>query len=83
MTPTTTGMHCAAFLRPGLDAEAISAEAANQGLTVVPISRFCLTPIDRQGLVLGFSGFTPAQIEAGAKRLREILSAMTRRMAAE
>jgi hypothetical protein len=33
--------------------------------------------------VLGFSGFSPAQIAAGAKRLREILSAMTRRMAAE
>lgn len=83
MTPTTTGMHCAAFLRPGLDAEAISAAAANKGLTVVPISRFCLTPIDRQGLVLGFSGFSPSQIEAGAKRLREVLSGMTRRMAAE
>ncbi len=83
MTPTTTGLHSAALLRPDIDAEAVCATAALYGVTVVPISRFCIQPIDRQGLVLGFSGFTPAQIISGVQRLRHAFVHLERRVAAE
>lgn len=61
--PTTTGMHTVAFLRNGGDDGRISALAATRGVTVTPIGRFCIEPIGRQGLVLGFSAFNPAQIK--------------------
>ncbi|MFY7959134.1 MAG: PLP-dependent aminotransferase family protein [Elsteraceae bacterium] len=73
IVPTTTGLHTVALLRPGLDADAVTLVAAENGLTVVPIARFCIEPIERQGLVLGFSGFSPAQIRSAALQLRAVL----------
>lgn len=70
VVPTQTGMHTIAFPRDGLDAVAIAQAAARRGVTVAPISRFCLEPIACDGLVLGFSGFTPAEIQAGVIGLR-------------
>lgn len=68
--PTQTGMHTIAYLRDGLDALALTQAAARRGVTVAPISRFCLEPVARDGLVLGFSGFTTAEIKAGVLDLR-------------
>jgi GntR family transcriptional regulator/MocR family aminotransferase len=74
---TETGMHTVAFPRDGLEARAIVEAAARQGVTVAPISRFSLEPVGRDGLVLGFSGFTPAQIQSGVLRLRKAIDEMT------
>ncbi|WP_082610308.1 PLP-dependent aminotransferase family protein [Bosea sp. Root381] len=70
VVPTQTGMHTVAFPRAGLAACAIAQAAAKRGVTVAPISRFCLEPPARDGLVLGFSGFSPAEIQAGVIGLR-------------
>ncbi|MDQ0511770.1 MocR-like pyridoxine biosynthesis transcription factor PdxR [Ancylobacter amanitiformis] len=75
IVPTTTGMHTVGFFKQGLDAERVCAEAARLGLTVAPISRFCIAPYPRQGVVLGFSGFSPAQIRAGMPLLRQAVLA--------
>jgi GntR family transcriptional regulator/MocR family aminotransferase len=71
--PTNTGLHTIGILRAGLVGSQISAAAADRGLTVAPISRFCIEPIGTEGLVLGFSGITPAQISAGIRTLRDVL----------
>lgn len=73
IVPTETGLHTIAFLRDGLDAGRVAAAAARRGVTVAPIDRFCIGPYPRQGLVLGFSGFTGPQIEAGIRLLGEAL----------
>jgi GntR family transcriptional regulator/MocR family aminotransferase len=70
VVPTQTGMHTIAHLRDGLDASALAQAAARRGITIAPISRFCLEPVAQDGLVLGFSGFTPAEIKAGVLDLR-------------
>jgi len=80
IVPTNTGLHTigrlrAGLLRAGVTGAAVSAAAAKRGLTVAPISRFCIAPIDTEGLVLGFSGITPPQIAAGIVALREVLAA--------
>jgi GntR family transcriptional regulator/MocR family aminotransferase len=67
---TQTGMHTIAYLRDGLDPVEMTRAAAKRGVTVAPISRFCLEPVARDGLVLGFSGFTTAEIKAGVLDLR-------------
>jgi GntR family transcriptional regulator/MocR family aminotransferase len=66
-------MHTIAYLRDGLDAVALTQAAAKRGVTVAPISRFCLEPIARDGLVLGFSGFTPADVKTGVFDLRRAI----------
>jgi GntR family transcriptional regulator/MocR family aminotransferase len=66
-------MHTIGFLRDGLDAVAVTQAAARRGITVAPISRFGLEPVERDGLVLGFSGFTPVQIQAGVLGLRQAI----------
>jgi GntR family transcriptional regulator / MocR family aminotransferase len=78
IVPTNTGMHTIARLKPGLDADEISAAAARCGITVAPLGRFCLAPVAGQEgvLVLGFSGFTPAQIDSGTQTLAAVLGAL-------
>ncbi|MCA0417321.1 MAG: PLP-dependent aminotransferase family protein, partial [Proteobacteria bacterium] len=73
VVPTQTGMHTIAYLRDGLDAVALTQAAARRGVTVAPISRFCLEPVAQDGLVLGFSGFTPAEIKTGVLDLRRAI----------
>lgn len=75
--PTNTGLHTIGLLQPGIKAEAVSAEAAARGLTVAPISRFCMSPIDLEGLVLGYSGVSLRQIDAGALDLARVLADCT------
>ena len=42
-------------------------------VTVTPISRFCLEPVARRDLILGFSACQPREIRAGVATLGEIL----------
>ncbi|WP_413991804.1 PLP-dependent aminotransferase family protein [Labrys okinawensis] len=69
IVPTNTGLHTVAWLKGGLRGTAVSAAAARRNLTVAAIERFCIEPIAREGLVLGFGGINAAKIEAGAKSL--------------
>jgi GntR family transcriptional regulator/MocR family aminotransferase len=61
--------------RHGALASRISLMAADQGLVVFPLSRYCVTPSRRNALVLGFGGVTPRQIGAGAEQLASIIRA--------
>ena len=65
--PTNTGMHTVAFLKKGLNAEKVAKLAAERGLTLTPIGRFCIAAYDRQAFALGFSGFSTAQIETAIR----------------
>ena len=71
--PTNTGLHTIGLLRSGLVGAEVSEAAAARGITVAPISRFCMTPIDTEGLVLGFGGVSQRQIAAGVLGLAEVL----------
>ncbi len=74
IVPTTTGLHTVAFLKGGLKAADVAAAAADRDLTVETITRFCIEPIAREGVVLGFSGFTPAQIQGSARLLKRVIA---------
>jgi GntR family transcriptional regulator/MocR family aminotransferase len=52
-------------------------------LTVAAISRFCIEPIETEGLVMGFSGISPAQIKSGVAVLAEVLAGCARTMPAK
>jgi GntR family transcriptional regulator/MocR family aminotransferase len=70
------GIHCLGWLPPGLNAQRVAEQGAAHGLALTPISKFCLEPLSREGLVLGFAEFSPAAIREGARRLATLLRAL-------
>ena len=76
---TPAGISTIAWLKRGLNAESTSKAAAANGLEVVPLSRFTLTALKRQGLVLGFAPYDSSQIKDGVNRLAWAIEACHRR----
>jgi GntR family transcriptional regulator/MocR family aminotransferase len=76
---TTMGLHTVGFLKRGLNAADVAEAAAKRDITVAPISRFCIEPYGREGLVLGFSGIAPAKIRAGVGILAEVFRGLAPR----
>lgn len=72
LQPTTSGFHTPAYLAPGVDERAVVAQAAQRGVTLAPLGRYCLTPIPQSGLVFGFGSTTPEQITRGIDILRDL-----------
>lgn len=55
------------------DEAAVVAAAAARQLTVSGFGRFAIAPTPERGLVLGFGGITPQQIERGVQGLAEVM----------
>ena len=51
----------------------ISTAAADAGLVVFPLSRYCVDEPGEDGLVLGYGGLTQRRIAAGAARLARVI----------
>lgn len=51
-------------------------KARDRDVTVTPLFRYCLQPLDLNGLVLGFSGIKPAEIRAGVEALADVLTGL-------
>lgn len=76
--PTVTGMHALALLKPGLSGEVVSRAADAAGLTVSPVSRFCMRSRALEALVLGFSGFNASKIANGVSLLVRVFEKVER-----
>ncbi|KRE90968.1 hypothetical protein ASG87_02225 [Frateuria sp. Soil773] len=63
------GMQLVGLLPPGVDDVAVSRKAARRGVSARPLSQCYLEPPSRGGLILGYGGATPRQIEEGVRRL--------------
>ncbi len=74
-----SGLHTIAHLRRGLAETAVTEAARERNVTVSPIGRFSLTKAPSRGLVLGFGGVPPKDIEAGVEVLAEVLESQARR----
>ena len=74
-----SGLHTVGRLGCGLSESAAAQAAAERGIVVSPIARFCLEPTDINALVLGFGGIPPAEIRAGASILARALHDLTKR----
>lgn len=71
---TTSGFHTPAFLGAGVDEAEVVAQAAEQGVTLAPLGRYCLSPVAQSGLVFGFGCAAPEDIARGMGILRELPS---------
>ena len=70
------GMHIIADLKSGLDDEFVYKALLHDGIESLPLSVYCLAPIKRSALVLGFSGVArkrmPSLVRKMSKTLRSI-----------
>ena len=67
------GIHCVGWLPEGMDDQALVRQGAAHGLDLTPISIFCMEPLARKGLLLGYGGYSVAEIRAGVRRLAAAL----------
>ena len=75
--PEAGGMHLTARLCAGLaqrmnDVQ-ISHKALDAGLMLPALSRYCAGPVKHQGLLMGYSGFDNAELDAACAKLAGLL----------
>jgi len=70
---TRSGLHTIANLPRHLSEIEISRAAEQLNVTASPLGRFALAPLKTQGLVLGFGGVNPQQIQAGVEVLASVI----------
>ena len=76
VVPADTGLHTIGHLREDLSENLVTRRAEERQITVAPINRFCIEPVDINGLVLGFSGIGPREIRNGVAILCEVLEGL-------
>jgi GntR family transcriptional regulator/MocR family aminotransferase len=73
ISPVEAGLQTAGWLCGDVDAAAAAARANERAVEVIPMSRYCREPIDRQGLVLGFAAVDAREIRRGVRELAAAL----------
>jgi GntR family transcriptional regulator/MocR family aminotransferase len=81
IVPARSGLHTIGRLPAQLAEREAATVADKRGITVSPIARFSLAPIDTSGLVLGFGGVDIPHIRAGVDVLAGALDSLSRRKA--
>lgn len=69
---TKSGFHAPAYLAPHVDAQAVVDQAAEKGVILAPLSRYCLAPIRQNGLVFGFGSAPPEDLKKGIEIVRDL-----------
>lgn len=70
------GIHCVGWLPASIDDQTLVRQGIAHNLDLTPLSVFCLEPLPRQGLLLGYGGYSVADIKAGVRRLAAALRSM-------
>ncbi|MBI3145951.1 MAG: PLP-dependent aminotransferase family protein [Pseudogulbenkiania sp.] len=76
--PGDQGMHLVLWLAEEMDDRTVVAQAALAGIAVRPVSPMFAPGTARPGLVLGFGGFSNAQMKAAAQRLAAVIAEVMR-----
>ena len=74
---TDAGMHMVAWLKAGIDDQAAHDALLQAGIDSLPISVYCIEPLNRAALVLGFSGVDERIIPRLTQRLAAVLRGLT------
>ena len=67
-----SGFHTVGYLPDHFDENLIVRRAGEKGILLAPLNRYCLSPISKKGLVLGFGGVNPEQIQGGIEVLKSL-----------
>ena len=72
------GLQTVGWLARGLGGERAAQAAAARKVDVVPLSRYALRPLAREGIHLGFAAIRPHEIRRGMKEMAAALSTVAR-----
>ena len=72
--PTDSGIHIVCWLRAGYTEEYIIEKSREIGLGIQPLSRYCIQPYQKQGVLLGYAAHNPIEIERNIIALAQQLS---------
>ena len=72
------GLATTAFFKAPITPSAMEELAATNGVTVHALERFTLRNLPMRGLLLGFAGFTPQEIQQGMQKLARIIEQIPR-----
>jgi GntR family transcriptional regulator / MocR family aminotransferase len=67
--PPQAGIHCIAWLPAGMDEVLLVRQAVANGLNLWPVSSYSIEPLARQGLILGYGGYSVPEIQDAVRRL--------------
>ena len=67
------GIHCVGWLSAGMDDRSLVRAAASNEVDLVPVANFSMEPMQRKGILLGYSEYTVEQIQDGVRRLAEAM----------
>jgi GntR family transcriptional regulator/MocR family aminotransferase len=67
------GIHCMGWLPDGIDDRIVAEKAPEYDLELTPVSNFCIEPLSRTGLLLGYGGYNEQEIRSGVRRLGDLL----------
>lgn len=66
------GMHLVAWLKNGLNDKEVAEKALEYGVYAPPVSFYCTKAKLPDGILLGYTGISPAEILTGVENLREM-----------
>jgi GntR family transcriptional regulator/MocR family aminotransferase len=75
------GLHTTGHLRIGVDEADVSGMAAAQGITLTPLSRFCVAPTEHRGFMLGFAVANEQEIRKAIHVLANVIEEIVDRRA--
>ena len=76
--PSQAGMHLLAWLPDGMNDMTTSRNLWAAEVETVPLSIYCSVPYPRQGLLLGFTGVQPPEIDPGVQMLARTIAGQLR-----
>ncbi|MEM7172404.1 MAG: PLP-dependent aminotransferase family protein [Pseudomonadota bacterium] len=74
--PTDAGMHMIAWLRKGLDDQEVHSTLLAAGIDSLPLSVYCIEPLKRHAIVLGFTGVPENRIPRLVARMAKALRSL-------
>ncbi|NOT05372.1 MAG: PLP-dependent aminotransferase family protein [Anaerolineales bacterium] len=76
MDSPQAGLRCIGWLPEGMDDRAVIRKSVEHGLGILPISGFCIEPLARKGVLIGYGGYKTLEIKDGVRRLKAVLQSM-------
>lgn len=74
VTSAKAGMHLIGWLPGGVSDREVSRRGAEEGLTLAPVSTYCINQNLRGGLLLGYTAYDEKHIRQGMKKLARVLA---------
>ena len=71
VSPADAGMHLVGWLPSGVDDDKASQSIAAQGIDAQPLSALSIEPLDRGGLLLGYTGVKEDEIRGAVRKMAQ------------